>query len=318
MTNYNLHNDCKKLSQRVYPENKDIDSNGWSYKGTYSNHKNGFYAEVYKKGKKVILTFRGTELKSGMKEGIKDVYNDGLMGLECLPSQMQDAESAYSETVKKYGKGNVILTGHSLGGSEAQILGAKYGAETVTFAAYGTKTLTGVEVNYTDNITNYGNALDGIFAINIDNQIGKTIILNSNGPKDGVFKKETDFHNTFPPHYIENFGDLSKGVEYKKEVFEDEKTPIFKIGVEYNDYIPDEVLDVKNRILYSGEINPNDLEEDNPLYDLYFEQLIGSERLPDKKELDKRTRIGELIYVEEYTRSDGTKVSGYYRAYPKH
>ena len=37
--------------------------------------------------------------------------------------------------------------------------------------------------------------------------------------------------------------------------------------------------------------------------------------MPTKAELDKRTRIGELIYVEEYTRSDGTKVSGYYRAY---
>ena len=37
--------------------------------------------------------------------------------------------------------------------------------------------------------------------------------------------------------------------------------------------------------------------------------------IPTKADVDKRTRIGELIYVEEYTRSDGTKVSGYYRAY---
>lgn len=39
--------------------------------------------------------------------------------------------------------------------------------------------------------------------------------------------------------------------------------------------------------------------------------------MPTKADVDKRTRIGELIYVEEYTRSDGTKVSGYYRAYPR-
>lgn len=39
--------------------------------------------------------------------------------------------------------------------------------------------------------------------------------------------------------------------------------------------------------------------------------------IPRKAEVDKRTRIGELIYVKEYTRSDGTKVSGYYRAYPR-
>ncbi len=76
MTNYNLHNDCKKLSQRVYPENRNIDSNGWSYKGTYSNHRNGFYAEVYTKENKAILTFRGTELKSGKKEGAKDIFSE--------------------------------------------------------------------------------------------------------------------------------------------------------------------------------------------------------------------------------------------------
>ena len=74
MTNYNLHNDCKKLAQRVYPENRHIDTNGWSYKGTFSNHRNGFYAEVYTKGDKVILTFRGTEVKSGKKEGAKDGF----------------------------------------------------------------------------------------------------------------------------------------------------------------------------------------------------------------------------------------------------
>ncbi len=35
------------------------------------------------------------------------------------------------------------------------------------------------------------------------------------------------------------------------------------------------------------------------------------------KDMERRVRFGELIYVENYTRSDGTKVSGYYRKYPK-
>ena len=91
------------------------------------------------------------------------------------------------------------------------------------------------------------------------------------------------------------------------------------MGIEYNDYRynPEEVFDTKNRVLYRGEVNPEDLEAGTPLYDLYLEQWLGDKPMPTKKELDKRTRIGELIYVEEYTRSDGTKVSGYYRAYPK-
>ena len=141
MTNYKLHEDCKILSKRVYPENRKQSSNGWTYRNTYSNHRNGFYSEVYTKGDKAILVMRGTERQSGKKELLKDAGNDIQMGLEYLPFQMKDAEEAYLSAVRKYGKENVILTGHSLGGSEAQILGAKYGVETVTFAAYGTKYL---------------------------------------------------------------------------------------------------------------------------------------------------------------------------------
>ena len=35
--------------------------------------------------------------------------------------------------------------------------------------------------------------------------------------------------------------------------------------------------------------------------------------LPKKSELQARVLSGELIYVNNYVRSDGTKVSGYYR-----
>ena len=47
------------------------------------------------------------------------------MGLQLLPRQMKSAEETFLKVIRKYGKDNVILTGHSLGGSEAQILGAK-------------------------------------------------------------------------------------------------------------------------------------------------------------------------------------------------
>lgn len=319
MTNYKLHEDCKILSKRVYPENRKQSSNGWTYKETYSNPKSGFYSEVYTKGDKAILVMRGTERQSGKKELLKDAGNDIQMGLEYLPFQMKDAEEAYLSTVNKYGKENVILTGHSLGGSEAQILGAKYGVETVTFAAYGTKYLSGMEINYTDNITNYGNAQDGVYVMNIDGQLGKTVILNATGFENGTFKEEYKIHDPRTPHDIDNFGDLSKGIEYNKEIFEDEKAPLFKMGIEYNDYNYDldEIFNTKNRVLYRGEINPDDLEKGTPLFDLYVDNMIDKNPMPTKKEVDKRTRIGELIYVEEYIRSDGTKVSGYYRAYPR-
>ena len=127
MKKLELHNDCKVLSQRLYPRNRQLDSNGCTFKRTISNHKNGFYSEVYTKGNKAILAIRGTETESGAKELVKDGLNDTQMGLGYLPFQMRDAELAYIQTIRQYGKENVILTGHSLGGSEAQILGAKYG-----------------------------------------------------------------------------------------------------------------------------------------------------------------------------------------------
>ena len=317
MTNYQLHNDCKNLAQRAYPENRHLDTNGWKEKGAFINDKSGFYADVYEKGVKAMFVIRGTDLKSGVKEFSKDAFSDVEMAYVYLPEQMKDAGRAYLEVVKKYGKENVVLTGHSLGASEAQILGAKYGAETITFAAYGTKSLRGVEVNYTKNITNYGNAEDGIFVKNIDNQIGKTMVLNGKGVKNGIFKKGYSLHNFLPSHSIESYGDLSKGKEYKKDAYFETKDPLFKLQIEHNEYIPDEILKTKNRVLHQGEINLNDLKKGTPLFDLYIQNIISNKPMPTKAELDKRVRIGELIYVNEYVRSDGTKVSGYYRSYPR-
>ena len=47
------------------------------------------------------------------------------------------------------------------------------------------------------------------------------------------------------------------------------------MGIEYNDYNYDldEVFDTKNRVLYRGEINPDDLEEGTPLFDLYVDNM---------------------------------------------
>ena len=314
MTNYKLHEDCKKLSWAVYQDEKPKNINGWQYKKSIQDS-NGFYAEVYEKNGKAIFAIRGTDTDRGKTEKITDLYNDVQIGLLNLPIQMKSAEKTYKQLIRQYGKENVITTGHSLGGSISTILGTKYGGETVTFSAYGVKNIIGLEKNYTNNITNYGNAQDGIFVMNIDSQIGKTIVLETN-VKGGSLGKGYKLRKNIAPHYIENYGDLSKGVEYKKEEFDNTDTPFFKTGIEYFDY-DDSVFDINNRVLYDGEITPSELDKNSPLYDLYMDQWIDKKPMPTKAEVDKRTRIGELIYVKEYTRSDGTKVSGYYRACPK-
>lgn len=47
-------------------------------------------------------------------------------------------------------------------------------------------------------------------------------------------------------------------------------------------------------------------------------QLVENNwKIPEKSELNKKVISGELIYVNNYTKADGTKVSGYYRKRPK-
>ena len=77
----------------------------------------------------------------------------------------------------------------------------------------------------------------------------------------------------------------------------------------------DAIFNIKNRIFHKNEVSMNDLD-DPVLRDVYLDQAFEYEPLPTKEELDKRVHLGELVYVSEYIRGDGTKVSGYYRSYP--
>jgi len=52
---------------------------------------------------------------------------------EYLSGRFRGAEKAYRNTAKKYGKENVQVTGHSLGGSQAVHVGRKYGVEGTAF-----------------------------------------------------------------------------------------------------------------------------------------------------------------------------------------
>lgn len=313
---YKLHEDCKKLASNVYNVNKR-NIEGWKYlKSCYA--RNGFYADIYNKQDNIILVFRGTDINNGIYEGTKDMLANIQMGMNTFPNQLKQARNLYKYYSQNENYSKIILTGHSLGGSIAQALGAETGAVTVTFAAYGIANMHSPSFRYKDNITNYGNAQDPVFVGNIDAQLGKTIILNTCTNMENLTKTHQKFYTiNFNPHYIQNFGDLSKGIEYKKEVFEDEKAPIFKMGAEYNNYDLDEIFDIKNRVLYKGEIQLEELEEGTPLYDLFIDNLVDKAPIPTKKEVDKRVRVGELIYVKDYIRGDGTKVSGYYRVYPE-
>ena len=130
-----------KLSDFVYAEKEfsnydnyeQLVINGLTNEEGYYINEN-FACAAYKKGNKIIISFRGTD-------DPKDIYDADLnILINNLPEDdFLKAEYFYKQLVNssKYGECEIEFTGHSLGGAIAQLMGAKYGNKTVTFNAPG-------------------------------------------------------------------------------------------------------------------------------------------------------------------------------------
>lgn len=79
--------------------------------------------------------------------------------------------------------------------------------------------------------------------------------------------------------------------------------------------IDEKVLKSENRVFHNKEVNLatiKDKELTNQVLKQYFE---NGKKMPTEADLKAKVSSGDLIYVDDYTRSDGTKVSGYYRVH---
>ncbi len=78
-----------------------------------------------------------------------------------------------------------------------------------------------------------------------------------------------------------------------------------------------ELLNEKDRIFSDGEFKNFDEKVQALKMSQYMDYIVDNNwEAPTEKNLNKRVQSGELIYVENYERSDGTKVHGYYRRRP--
>ena len=297
----NFDNELKALSMGVYKGNEKSIPRDWIKISEYDK-KSGFHGEAFYKDGKVVIAMRGTE-----KEDKKDWQNDINMGMKKLPNQYVDAQKFYEKVKKDFSDQEIIFTGHSLGGSLAQLMSNKTGHETVTFNAYGVRDiLQGNVRNNLENIRNYGNVDDSTFNLNLRNQLGKTYVIGYGKDSEYITKSpEGDYLGGTKPlehHFIETMGDLEDAVEYKPNHLEGQ----VNMNIDFKD------IDT-NRVFTNEEIGQMTSEEFTRLENFINQQLAAGKVMPEAQ-AKQQVQAGNLIYVNSYTRSDGTEVKGYYRS----
>lgn len=106
------------------------------------------------------------------------------MGGGQAPSQFQSAQDLYlfASNLAASTNAPLLATGHSLGGSLSQLIGAKYGVEATTFNAYGVGNLLpmlGIPTGSFNNITNSLMRFDLVPVLPGSNMIGQTTQYSS-------------------------------------------------------------------------------------------------------------------------------------------
>ena len=285
----------KELCNGVYPKNRKYLPKDWIPFDSYETD-NGFYGEAFYNKNTIAIVFRGTD----------NIENDGLddikMGLKEIPLQYYDAINFFNKIYKNNPNHDIVFTGHSLGGSIAQLLGNATGYETVTFEAFGTGSfIPFVNKDNIDNIRNYGHVKDKIFTFSLKNQIGNVYLLEhkAGGPS-----------SLLKYHFLEKIGNLKNRRAYPSnfEIDEHESNSIIgtllKGNVTY-DYDPDRIITNEE----IGQMSKNEFLENEK----YIMNQVKNQCVMPQWQAEDLFRSGNLIWVNAYTRDDGTEVKGYYR-----
>lgn len=135
---------CANLAENSYADNPayKIGEAKLNTNYTIKDEANGFYGCVYETDDKIYISYRGTN-------NSKDINDDISLFFYDIPTQYKPALELYERvaTDPKNKDKEIVITGHSLGGSLAQLVAATKQQKgikqpkAITFNAYGTKNI---------------------------------------------------------------------------------------------------------------------------------------------------------------------------------
>ena len=168
-----LVQDAADLSQFAYG-NKHGDAsrlNGWEQIDIQSAH-NGFHAKAFEKDGKVIIAFRGSNDGGDLK-----VDHQMLSG--GLPDQLDNASKFVERVRRSHPDAEIIVTGHSLGGSLSELTASKFAdVKGISFDAVGTRGLVSGHEGLQDNGNTVNYVVRGDIISNASAHVGTTVVVD--------------------------------------------------------------------------------------------------------------------------------------------
>ena len=135
------------LSSDVYSPANTAGINAYSSTNCQNLSKNdntcGFFARAFATAddSQVVIAFRGTDLSNPMTAIMNIMADASFVGNQTpttdLVMETEDAASFVRQVITAYPNANITLTGHSLGGALAQLVGQAANLDTYTFNAPG-------------------------------------------------------------------------------------------------------------------------------------------------------------------------------------